>query len=112
MTRGAIPELRKRHCYHGQSKDKAVPRTQKGRTFEKRRWAKPEGINGIRDRDLKEQLCLRKERTSDRILGKTIGLEIVKRTVGSSIRIRKTSVNILCKGQPRLKWKKRPVTTA
>jgi hypothetical protein len=30
-----------------------VPRTQKGRTFGKRRRTKPEGISRIRDRDLK-----------------------------------------------------------
>jgi hypothetical protein len=40
---------------------------------------------------LKEQLHLRKERTPRRIFGKTIGLEIVKQTVESSFRIRKTS---------------------
>jgi hypothetical protein len=42
MTRYAIPAWCK-----GQSKDKAVPRTQKGWTFGKRYRAKPEGINGI-----------------------------------------------------------------
>jgi hypothetical protein len=31
--------------------------------FRKRHWAKPEGISGIKDQDLKKQLCLRKERT-------------------------------------------------
>jgi hypothetical protein len=46
--------------------------------FRKRHQAKREGISGIRDRDLKKQLCLRKERTSGRIFRKTVGLEIVK----------------------------------
>jgi hypothetical protein len=41
--------------------------------------------NRIRDQELKEQLRLRKERISGRILGQTIGLEIVKRTAGSSV---------------------------
>jgi hypothetical protein len=35
--------------------------------FGKRRRSKPEGINGIRNQDLKDQLRLRKERTSGRI---------------------------------------------
>jgi hypothetical protein len=56
-----------------------------------RRRAKLEGINGIRDRDLKKQLYLRKEKTSGRIFGKTIGLEIVEQTVECSVRIRKMS---------------------
>jgi hypothetical protein len=58
--------------------DRALPRSQKGRTFGKRCRAKPVGINGIRDRDLKKQLCVRKERTSGRILRKTVELEVEK----------------------------------
>jgi hypothetical protein len=38
---------------------------------------KLEGINEIRNQGLKEQICLRKERTSGRIFGKTIELEIM-----------------------------------
>jgi hypothetical protein len=49
MTHQAISAWHKEHCCQGQGKDKAVPRTQKGQTFRKRRRAKPEGINGIRD---------------------------------------------------------------
>jgi hypothetical protein len=45
----AIPAWRKEHCRQGQGKGKAVRRTQKGRTFGKRRRAKPEGITGIRN---------------------------------------------------------------
>jgi hypothetical protein len=54
----------------------------------------------------KEQLHLRKERTFGRIFGKTIGLEIVKRRVGSSVRIRKTSVKTLWRSRPMPKRKK------
>jgi hypothetical protein len=44
-----------------------VPRTQKGWTFGKRHQAKPEGVSGIRDQDLKEQLHLGSKRTSSKI---------------------------------------------
>jgi hypothetical protein len=71
----------------GQSKDKSVPRTQNGQTFVKRRRVKPEGINGIRDRDLKKQLRLRKGRISGRTLRKTGDLEIGKQIAGTSIRL-------------------------
>jgi hypothetical protein len=70
-------------------KDKAVLRTQKGRTFGKRRRAKLECINGIRDRDVKKQLRLRKKRTSSRIFRKTVELEVVKQIVRTSMRPRK-----------------------
>jgi hypothetical protein len=91
MTHHAIPAQCKGHCCQGQGKDKVVPRTQKGQTFGKSRRAKLEGINGIRDRDLKKQLHLRKERASSRTSGKTIRLEIMKRTVRSSFRLGKMS---------------------
>jgi hypothetical protein len=54
-----------------------IPRTQKRRTFGKRPLRKPEDINGIRDRVLKEQLRLGSERISGRIYRKTFVLEIV-----------------------------------
>jgi hypothetical protein len=44
-------------------------------------------ITDCRDQDLKKQLRLRKERAFGRIFRKTIGLGIMKRTVGSSVRI-------------------------
>jgi succinate dehydrogenase/fumarate reductase flavoprotein subunit len=59
MNRRAIPARRKGHCHQGQGKNKAVRRTQKRQTFEKGRRPKPEGSTGLRDQDLKEQLCLR-----------------------------------------------------
>jgi hypothetical protein len=101
MTRRTVLSRRKGHCRQGQGKDKTVPRTQKGRAFEMRRRAKPEGINVITNQGFKEQLCLGKERTPGRIFGKTIGLEIVKRIVGSSVRIIKTSDWTLWRGRPR-----------
>jgi hypothetical protein len=55
MTRHAIPAWGKGHCCQGQSKVKAVPRTQKGQILGKRHWAKPERINGMRDSNLKEK---------------------------------------------------------
>jgi hypothetical protein len=46
--------------------------------FRKRHQAQPECSTGIRDRDLKEQLCLERERTFGRIFRKALMLEIVK----------------------------------
>jgi hypothetical protein len=43
-----------------------------------RRQAKLEGINGIRDRDLKKQVHLGSEMTSSRIFRKALMLGIVK----------------------------------
>jgi hypothetical protein len=100
VTRRAIPAQRKGHYCQVQGKDKAVSRTEKGRTFGKRHLAKPEGINGMRIQSLKEQLCLGKERISGRILRETLALEIEKRIAGSSVRIRKMNVRILWRGRP------------
>jgi hypothetical protein len=47
-------------------------RVHKGKTLEKRKRTRKECSNGIRIRDFKEQLCLRMERTSDRVSRKTI----------------------------------------
>jgi hypothetical protein len=68
---------------------------------------KPESSNGIRNQGPGQQLRLRKERISGRIFGNTIGLEIMKRTVWSPVRIRKMSVRTLWRGRPPLKRKKR-----
>jgi hypothetical protein len=72
----------------------------------KRRQAKPEGINGIRKQDLQKWLRLGSKRTSGRIVWKTIGLEIMKKIAGSSIRIRKMRDWTLWRGEPLLKRKK------
>jgi hypothetical protein len=110
-----------------QTRDNVVQGTQKGWTFSRRHWVQPEYSNGIRDRDVTEQLCLRKDRRtgngirgwsrrqelclgSTRTLyeacGQTHMLEIVKWTVGSSVRIWKMSNSTLWRGQPTLKRKK------
>jgi hypothetical protein len=107
MARRAIPARLKGHCYQGQAKDKAVRRTQKGRTFGKRLRAKLEGSTGIRGRDLKEQLHLGSERTSGRIFRKDLVLEIVKRRVETLLRIRKRNVRTLWRGRSPPKRKKR-----
>jgi hypothetical protein len=62
-------------------------------TFEKRSWAKPECISGIRTRDLKEQLRLGMKRTSGWIFMRTVRqavvLKITKRAIESSVRLQK-----------------------
>jgi hypothetical protein len=70
----------------------------------------PEGGNGIRGRDLKEQLRLGSERISCRFFRKVLVLEIMKPRVEPSVRIRKMSVRISWKGRPPPKGKKRPLS--
>jgi hypothetical protein len=50
----------------------------KERTFGKRQCTKPKDSHDIKNRDVKEQLCLRSKKSSGRIFGKMIGLEIAK----------------------------------
>jgi hypothetical protein len=121
ITHCAVLAQRKGSCRHGQGKDKAVPRTQKGWTFRTRHWMKPEGINGIRNQGSRQQLHLRKDRTTGngvigwsrrkdphlgsrttfgRIFRKTVELEIAKQIVGTSIRLWKMSIRTLWRGQP------------
>jgi hypothetical protein len=69
--------------------------TRKAWTLGKRSRAKPECNIGIRNQDWTGWLRVGRERTSDRIWGKTIGLEIVKRTAGSSVSIQKTCHDIM-----------------
>jgi hypothetical protein len=66
-----------------------MPGTQKGWTFGKRCRAKLEGISEIRNQSLKEQLHLRKERTSSRMFRKTIELEATDQIFGTSIILHK-----------------------
>lgn len=73
----------------GQGQDNVVQETQKGRTFRKRRWEKPEGRLGIRDQDFEEKLRLGSNRTFGGIYRKTIRLEFVKRTARSSARLQR-----------------------
>jgi hypothetical protein len=68
--------------------------------FRERSWLKLEGISGIRNQGIKEQLHLRKERTSGRIFRKSIELEVRNQTVGTSIGLHKMSDWALWRGQP------------
>jgi hypothetical protein len=102
-TRCAVPALCKGHGSQGAPNE---------RTFGKRRQAQPECVSGIRDRDLEEQLCLRKDRTSCRIFRTTAELDIAKQIVGASTRLWKMNVRTLWWGRPPLKWKKESLTTA
>jgi hypothetical protein len=127
MTYCTIPAQHKGHCHQGQGKNKAVPRTQKKWTFGTRRWAKPEGIDGIKNQGLRQQLHLRKERTTSssirgrsrrqelhlgsrttlsRIFRKALELEITKQIIRTSIRLQKM------RGWPPPKRKKRLLKTA
>jgi hypothetical protein len=64
MTRHAGVGWRKGHGRQGQGKDKGVRGTSNGRRLGKRQRTLQKGSNGIRDRDVKNQLRLRKERRS------------------------------------------------
>jgi hypothetical protein len=78
----------------------------KGRTLGKRQLMCLEGTNGTRNRDFKEQLRLGNERTTSVIYRKTIMLEIVKRAVRISSRMRKVTDWTLWRGQPPPKTKR------
>jgi hypothetical protein len=97
----------KGHSCKGYDQDNVIQETQKGRTFGRKCQPKPECSNGIRSRDVKETLHLRRGRkiagnirgwsrrqqlrlesmgNGNNIFGKTIGLDILKRepaTLGS-----------------------------
>jgi hypothetical protein len=45
------------------------------------------------DRDLKKQLCLRKERTSGRVISKTVKLEVTKQAVAVELSVRLQKVS-------------------
>jgi hypothetical protein len=120
MTRRARVARRKRRGHKGLTVEqrrrkertwKIVARgTSKGRTSRKRCRAQPECNSGIRNRDLKERLLLGSRRTLNKTFRQTAGLEIVKRTIGSSVRIRKTSIKTLWSSRPLPKRKKRVQT--
>jgi hypothetical protein len=76
--------------------------TRKGRTLRRRQLMRQEGTNGTRNRDFEKQLRLGSERTTSGIHKKTIGLEIVKRAVGISSRLRKIRNWTLWRGRPPL----------
>jgi hypothetical protein len=70
MTHRAIPVHCRGHGHKGPDRDSVARGASKGRMLERRQWTHQEGSSGIRDRDLKEQLCLLKDRTSSRIFRK------------------------------------------
>jgi hypothetical protein len=108
MTCYAIPAWRKTDCRQGQG-------------CRKRRRAKPEGNTGIRNQGSRQQLHLKKERTTgngirgwsrrqepclgsrttlDNTFRKIVEWEITKQIVRTSIRLQKMSVRTLWRGQP------------
>jgi hypothetical protein len=89
-----------------QTKIKFSRASQKGRTLRMRQLVRLEGTNGTRNQDFKEQLCLGNERTTSGIYRKTIGLEIIKRAVRISSRMRKVTDLTLWRGRPPPKRKR------
>jgi hypothetical protein len=81
MTGCAIPARRKGHHHQEPGRDNVARGDPRGQTLERRQWMHQEGSNGIWDQDLKEQLHLGNERTSNRIFRKALMLEIMKRRV-------------------------------
>jgi hypothetical protein len=94
----------------------------------KRRQAKLEGITGIRNQGSRQQLCLRKERTTSncirehskkqeprlvsrttlgRTFRKTVELEVTKQIAGTSINLQKMSDWTLWRGRSPLKRRSR-----
>jgi hypothetical protein len=67
----------------------------KGPTVEKRQRNGLECNTGIRNRGLRRQLRRGSREIFYEVLGQAIGQEVMKRTVWSSVRIRKTSVKTL-----------------
>jgi hypothetical protein len=127
MTRYAKVVQRKGHGCKRQTKDDAGKGTLKERTHEKSLWKDPEGNSGMRRRDVKELLHLRKgKKVANSIRGqsrtqhprlKSIGKvsEIYRKTIGLEVvRATKMSTGLLkiwnwtlWKGRPPPKWKKK-----
>jgi hypothetical protein len=81
--------------------------TPKGQPFEKGRQTQPKCNNGIRDRDLKQQLTLGSKGDINEIFRQILRLEIAKKIARFSARIRKMSVKTLWRSRPPSKRKKR-----
>jgi hypothetical protein len=88
------------HGLQGPGRDSVATGAPIGWKLERRQRMHQEGCNGIRDQDVKEQLHLRKKRTSGRIFMKTVELEVAKQIVGTSIRLWKMSDLTLWRGRP------------
>jgi hypothetical protein len=109
VTCRAIPAPRKGHGRQGPGKDNVVRGTPKGQTFKKRRWKGPECNNGIRDRGLKGQLRLGSKMAFNKTVRQTFGLEVAKRVLEFSIKMRKISDWTLWRFHPLRN--ERPLTT-
>jgi hypothetical protein len=79
LTHHAFPALHKDHVCRGT-----------GKAF----------CNGIRDRAVKQHLCLGCKRTLNQALRHTLGLEVVKLTVWFSVRLWKTGDRVLWRSRP------------
>lgn len=90
-----------------QTRDSVTRGTSKGQTFGKRHQTQPECSNGIRKRDLKEQLRLENTGIVNETFMETLGLGIANIIAGTSIRLRKMIVRTLWRGWLPPKWKKR-----
>jgi hypothetical protein len=88
------------------TKDIVVRDTPEGRVCEKRRWTQPRCNSGIKDRGMKQWPHLGTGNTFIEALGQNFGLEIVKRTVGSSTILRSLSNWLLWKCRPPPKQKR------
>jgi hypothetical protein len=88
----------------GRLTSRAVPALRKGRS----RWGlgKTTG-NGIRGRSRRQELRLGSRKAANDALGQTLELEVVKRVVGISIRLRKVSECTLWRRRPLPKRRKR-----
>jgi hypothetical protein len=80
--------------------DNVVLETPKRRTFGRSRWKLPKCNNGIKKRSMKQRLRFGREKTSKEVLGQTFGLEVLKRAVEPSIRLRRTSAWTMWRSQP------------
>jgi hypothetical protein len=115
MTRCSKEAQRKGH-WHKRQNDDVGKGTQKGQMDKKRRWKDPGCKNGIRNRDFKKPLHLRKqdlqklqlESTGNVIqtYRKTTGLEIANQISGSYVASRKIKDWTLWRGRHPPKRKK------
>jgi hypothetical protein len=120
IARRAIPARRKGHVRQGYGQDSVARGAPKGRTLERKQRTRQEGRDGMRDRDVKEQLLLRKERTTsngikgrsrrpephlgsrttlNKTFRKTAELEVPRQILGTSIRLRTMSDWTLWRGR-------------
>jgi hypothetical protein len=89
-----------------QTKNKVVQGTLEGRKCEKSRRTRPECNSGIRDRGAKQHLRLKTRKTFYDAIELTLGLEIAKRVVGTSVRLQELGDWLLWKCRPPPKRKR------